>query len=186
MSGLNVFIPGDSITAFAVNSNFSFLKNKIDESAGEAKAPVGLISIWSGNFSSVPLGWSVCDGSNGTPNLRDRFIIGAGDSYSLNSTGGVNAVALTVENLPSHSHGLGTLNAGSSGAHNHTYRRYSILRDRSSHSSSGVWRRTRGASTSSSGAHSHGSSGSTALTGNGEAHENRPPYYALFFIMATG
>ena len=50
--------------------------------------PSGCILLWSGSTGSVPSGWLLCDGTNGTPDLRDRFIIGAGNNYAVNATGG--------------------------------------------------------------------------------------------------
>jgi hypothetical protein len=54
--------------------------------------PVGGIILWSGATTAVPPGWALCDGTLGTPDLRDRFIIGAGSTYAVASTGGSNAV----------------------------------------------------------------------------------------------
>jgi len=69
-----------------------------------ATIPAGLISMWSGSIGSIPSGWYLCDGSNGTPNLTDRFIIGAGSTYAVNGTGGVSSVALVTGNMPAHTH----------------------------------------------------------------------------------
>jgi len=69
-----------------------------------ATIPAGLISMWSGSIGSIPSGWYLCDGSNGTPNLTDRFIIGAGSSYAVNGNGGASSVTLTTNNMPSHTH----------------------------------------------------------------------------------
>jgi microcystin-dependent protein len=66
--------------------------------------PTGLISLWSGSIGSIPTGWNLCDGSNGTPNLTDRFIVGAGSSYAVNGTGGASSATLVTGNLPSHTH----------------------------------------------------------------------------------
>jgi len=66
--------------------------------------PTGLISLWSGSIGSIPTGWNLCDGSNGTPNLTDRFIVGAGSSYAVNGTGGASSATLVIGNLPSHTH----------------------------------------------------------------------------------
>jgi microcystin-dependent protein len=66
--------------------------------------PTGLISLWSGSIGSIPSGWNLCDGSNGTPNLTDRFIVGAGSSYAVNGTGGASSATLVTGNLPSHTH----------------------------------------------------------------------------------
>lgn len=83
--------------------------------------PVGVIVMWSGSLSSLPAGWLLCNGvgtiSNGTPvpDLRDRFIIGAGGSYVQNQTGGaavhshgmsitINPTTLTINQIPAHTH----------------------------------------------------------------------------------
>ena len=50
--------------------------------------PFGTIMLWHGGAGGVPLGWVICDGNNGTPDLRDRFVIGAGSTYNPGSTGG--------------------------------------------------------------------------------------------------
>jgi microcystin-dependent protein len=69
-----------------------------------ATIPAGLISMWSGSIGSIPSGWYLCDGSNGTPNLTDRFIVGAGSTYAVNGAGGATSVTLTTNNLPAHTH----------------------------------------------------------------------------------
>lgn len=53
-----------------------------------AQIPRGIITMWSGATNAVPSGWALCDGNNGTPNLKDRFIVGAGQSYGVGNTGG--------------------------------------------------------------------------------------------------
>jgi hypothetical protein len=50
--------------------------------------PSGLIAIWSGSIGSIPSGWVLCDGTNSTPDLRNSFILGAGNSYAVGATGG--------------------------------------------------------------------------------------------------
>ena len=68
--------------------------------------PVGTIVLWSGTTSNIPTGWVLCNGSNGTPDLRDRFIVGAGSTYSVGATGGEASHTLTEDELPSHTHKL--------------------------------------------------------------------------------
>ena len=63
--------------------------------------PRGVIVMWSGEKDRIPQGWALCDGNNDTPNLCDRFIVGAGKTYGVGDTGGTNEVALKVgETLP--------------------------------------------------------------------------------------
>jgi hypothetical protein len=58
--------------------------------------PTGMISLWYGSIGSVPVGWYLCDGTNGTPDLRDRFVVGAGSTYSVGATGGsADAIVVT-------------------------------------------------------------------------------------------
>lgn len=74
----------------------------------------GMILLWSGSIATIPSGWALCNGSSGTPDLRDRFVIGAGSTYAVNATGGAANVTLSTANLPSHTHsfsGSGTTDA---------------------------------------------------------------------------
>lgn len=50
--------------------------------------PTGLIILWSGAIVDIPAGYVLCDGNNGTPDLRNRFIVGSGDTYAVDDTGG--------------------------------------------------------------------------------------------------
>lgn len=50
--------------------------------------PVGGIVLWSGSIASIPANWHLCDGTSGTPDLRDRFVVGAGSTYAVDATGG--------------------------------------------------------------------------------------------------
>lgn len=122
--------------------------------------PVGGIIMWSGSVASIPTGWALCNGQNGTPDLRDRFIVGAGSTYSPNDVGGVASVTLTVEQMPAHTH-------------NATARTFS--------SSQG------GGNPYPFVGHPPSSGGSISLDtqGGSQPHENRPPYYALAYIMRT-
>lgn len=49
---------------------------------------IGAIGLWSGTVGTIPSGWSLCDGTNGTPDLTDKFVVGAGDTYPVAGTGG--------------------------------------------------------------------------------------------------
>jgi len=88
--------------------------------------PVGGIVIWSGSEGSIPTGWQICDGTNGTPNLQDRFVVGSGDDYTTDDTGGQTTVnlqhdhdyAAEASEAGSHSH---TIDGLTGGAHAHGY-----------------------------------------------------------------
>jgi hypothetical protein len=77
--------------------------------------PSGGIFLWSGSIGSIPAGYVLCNGSNGTPDLRDRFIVGAGSSYAVNATGGSadsivpthTHAATSVVTDPGHVHNMG-------------------------------------------------------------------------------
>jgi len=71
---------------------------------GINSVPKGLISLWYGSVASIPAGYFLCDGTNETPDLRDRFIRGAGSTYNPGDTGGANSFTLSTANLPAHTH----------------------------------------------------------------------------------
>ena len=77
--------------------------------------PTGGIILWSGAANAIPTGWVLCDGQNSTPDLRNRFVVGAGDSYAVDATGG-SADAIVV----SHTHASGNLSTGNAGSHSHS------------------------------------------------------------------
>jgi hypothetical protein len=74
---------------------------------GNGTIPIGGIIMWSGTTSDIPAGWALCNGvaSNGLtpPDLRDRFIVGAGSAYSPKATGGASTHSLAATNLPTFS-----------------------------------------------------------------------------------
>ena len=120
--------------------------------------PSGGIIMW--QEPEIPVGWLLCDGTNGTPDLRDRFVLGYGNR-NVGTVGGEERVTLTVDQIPSHNHSSGDLYVyGASGGG--------------------------GGGESTSGGASFGTlpvNGSTGYTGGGESHNNMPPYYVLYFIQ---
>ena len=74
--------------------------------AGKGIIPSGVIVMWSGDANKIPAGWALCDGNNNTPNLKDRFIVGAGGKYPHKSSGGEETVTLNASQTPlrEHSH----------------------------------------------------------------------------------
>ena len=178
------------------DANGNDMFEAVNAAIGQA-APRGVIVMWSGAADAVPAGWALCNGKNGTPDLRGRFIVGAGTSasdydknsdtgvdrgYAVTDKGGKNEVALTKAQMPNHSHlyvndktlmsDVGTVyNAGKTVNEYVTKKGYQRGGD-----SDGKILRT-------------GTAGGDATDkavgndGKAEAHENRPPYYALCFIM---
>lgn len=176
--------------------------------ASQLGVPSGVILLWSGATTNIPSGWYLCNGANGTPNLQDRFVVGAGSGYAVGNTGGASSVTLTTAQMPAHTHTgpshthtfSGT--TSSSGNHYHldgevmdvvaeaTYS-YTASTSATRVDQSSSETKNQHARTNTTGAHTHTYSGTTAADGTGDtgsagsgsAHENRPPYYALCYIM---
>ncbi|WP_338473090.1 hypothetical protein R4Z10_10400 [Niallia sp. XMNu-256] len=79
--------------------------------------PSGIIVMWSGSINEIPEGWLLCDGTNGTPDLRDRFVMGTNNDAEIGQTGGNNTIALTESQLAPHTH---TGTSDPAGGHTHT------------------------------------------------------------------
>lgn len=105
-----------AVADFDVNGTISMTTLKIG-SITDAFVPQGLIAMWSGLDVDIPDGWALCDGTNALPDLRARFIIGAGNSYSVDGTGGNTQVTLTTGHLPTHAH---TGDSGNKADHQHS------------------------------------------------------------------
>ena len=170
----------------------------------------GMIILWSGAANNIPSGFVLCDGNNSTPNLTDRFVVGAGAAYGVGASGGSSSVTISQSQLPSHNHSLsasGTTNSAGSHYH-HSFRsgNHGQIRNGSNLSANnypgsgtGPANLYEGYNINSSGSvanvgktsdhsgHQHGFSisGNTGSTGSGSSVENRPPYYALCYIMKT-
>ena len=156
--------------------------------------PSGGIIMWSGAVSAIPAGWVLCNGSNSSPDLRNRFVVGAGSSYAVNATGGTDSVSLSTANIPAHSHsfsGSGTTSTIGNHVHGSVAKPYPGDSGRAGNASSGApglyGANLLGNSTGAAGSHNHtvSISGTTGNTGSGSSHENRPPYYALAYIMKS-
>jgi len=148
-----------------------------------ATIPAGLISMWSGSIGSIPSGWYLCDGSNGTPNLTDRFIIGAGSTYAVNGTGGATSVTLVTANMPAHTHTATVTDPG------HTHVIATPVTGLTSGGASG-WQGTNTGnsytvSSSSTNSATTGITVSNASIGSGSSFSIIPSYYALAFIQKS-
>lgn len=152
--------------------------------ASGATIPSGLIAMWSGSIGSIPSGWYLCDGSNGTPNLTDRFIIGAGSTYAVNGTGGVSSVTLTTSNMPAHTHTATVTDPGHS--HSLSISGGSSITGLGGSGASG-WQGTNTGvnyvSSSGTNTSTTGISVANASNGSGTSFNILNPYYALAFIQ---
>ena len=135
----------------------SDLQRQIDTKITSAK---GMIIMWAGNISEIPVGWALYVGTNGTPNLVDRFILGA-DNTTHKTIGGVKTVTLTVDNLPPHTHSLPSHNHSlpshnhSLPSHNHSLPSHNHSISNHSHSMTHSHSHTLSAGGSTSGRHTH-------------------------------
>jgi len=151
----------------------------------------GMIILWSGSIGNIPTGFVLCNGSNGTPNLTDRFVVGAGSAYGVGATGGTSSVTLSTSNLPSHNHSFSATTSNVNLSHNHGYQsaNHPTGSGPEQNQSGGPEDRTtfnvNKTTGNALGNHNHSVSGTTGSTGSGSGHENRPPYYALCYIMKT-
>jgi hypothetical protein len=138
--------------------------------------PSGGIIIWSGSTGSVPAGWLLCDGNNGTPDLRNRFIVGAGNTYAVNAIGGT-ADAVVV----SHTHTATSTDAG----HTHVEQYNGGQAGAGggmSNSSVSVGPTASSVSTATGNASITTTVSSAGVSGT---NANIPPYYALAYIMKS-
>ena len=121
----------------------------------------GMIILWSGAADAIPTGFVLCDGNNSTPNLSGRFVVGydaSNSDYDVDDTGGSESVTLTVNQIPAHTHNINLAVR----AFYQEPRNFGVGTDGSANNSE-----------------------DTGSTGGGQSHENRPPYYALCYIMKT-
>jgi hypothetical protein len=82
-------------TAVAGTNTTQLATTAFADAAAKAAFPIGGIILWSGSIAAIPATWQLCNGTNGTPDLRDRFVVGAGTTYAVNATGGsANAVVV--------------------------------------------------------------------------------------------
>jgi hypothetical protein len=141
--------------------------------------PSGGIILWSGSIGSIPAGWVLCNGNNGTPDLRDRFVVGAGSTYSVDATGG-SADAIVV----SHTHTATSTSVVTDPGHTHPVLIPAVASTSATAGGS--------AGQSASGNTSSATTGITVATtttnasaGTSGTNANLPPYYALCYIMKT-
>jgi len=137
----------------------STLVTSVNNNTGDITTPPsGGIIMWSGSVSNIPNGWTLCDGTDGAPDLQDRFVVGAGSQYAVGDTGGSDEVTLTEAEMPSHNHTIDATDSNDTGGSGSNHAK----------------------TVPTSGLEYTYNSGSV---GSDQAHENRPSYYAVAYIM---
>jgi hypothetical protein len=150
-----------------------------------AGIPAGMIAVWSGAVVDIPNGWDICDGTNSTPDLRDRFVAGVGSHYAVGATGGsatatmgatVTIAAHTLANTetPKHTHGTITdVYPVHLSRHVYTYGAIRVV--------NAVGTTNRDTSSTGSGdGHTHTATWTATVDQN-----KMPSYYALCYIMRS-
>lgn len=146
-------------TAEIKNINEKITNIKTNITALQDAMPVGSIIMYNGKAEEIPSGWAICDGTNGTPNLIDRFILA---STYCGGMGGKSQVTLSVSQLPPHRHKVAKCWYDKSDNAND---RQVVRWDESYDTNSQVW---------------------TGETGLGLPIDIMPPYYRLIYIMKVG
>jgi microcystin-dependent protein len=143
----------------------------------------GMIILWSGSIGSIPAGFALCDGTSGTPDLRDRFIVGAGSTYAVDATGGS-----ADATLPTHTH---TATSTSSSVVTDPGHFHTIIETEAVAAGGNTGYRDAGPSTGATSTETTGITVATTTTttnanaGTSGTNANLPPYYALAYIMKT-
>ena len=148
----------------------SVSQTMLDTKREPAYVPTGAILMWHGALADIPTGWVLCDGNNGTPNLIAKFVRGINtSSTNPSTTGGSDTVTLSVDEMPTHTHtwsgGLSNVEGNATSSHTTAY----------ATAAGGQQRWNGGGSVT----------GTNTNTGGGQAHENRPAFYEVAYIMKT-
>ena len=150
-------------------------------SAGGSNTPTwgnafvaGMIMLWSGSSASIPSGWLLCDGTSSTPDLRNRFVVGAGSTYAVGATGG-SADAVVV----SHTHTATVTDPGHSHTPSPSTNFLRALGGSNGSNSGSNWRND----TLTIGSATTGITVANSTEGVSGTNANLPPYYALCYIM---
>lgn len=187
---LGMKVGSDSISEMAPRQKLTSVPYAM--TVGSGGIPKGGIIMWYGSIPDIPEGWALCDGiertaSDGTkitpPNLRDRFVVGAGSGYAVAATGGEATHILTINEMPSHTH-IQDPHTHTQDAHSHTagpFLNYTRAQGTKDDFGKGWSENTK--TTTSTVATNQNTTATNQNTGGGAAHNNLPPYYALAYIM---
>jgi len=166
-------VPDNSITTMKI-ADGAITAEKL--APGLDLVPSGTIVMWSGAIADIPDGWALCDGTGGTPDLQDRFVLSVAAGEEPGGTGGSHTKSLSVSNLPPHTHSFTTNPAGE-----HVHDIAANGESQGIRRTGGEGGERRGGEIYPAGEHTH--SGTTNSTGGGTSFDVRPKYYKLAFIM---
>ena len=176
---INVYKGDESIP----RSTLQVTRYSVEKQSSGSSVPAGSIIPWYGNLANIPDGFALCDGKNGTPDLRDRFLVGAGNTYKLGDIGGENSVKLEATQIGNHYHAFGSYDNNNGWfVRLPSYATFPMPpgSGRAWWNGRNDWRGFQGPFATQSLDMVTSLAISTAAQ---EAHENRPPYYALYFLM---
>lgn len=152
----------------------------------DASLPAGVIVMWSGSLASIPVGWALCDGSGGTPDLRDRFIVGAAAGAQPGGTGGTTTHQHAAHTgVINHTHGVTITDPG----HVHAQQRLPTATGAQAGFTVDTSMSGTPAAANDTGSKTTGISAATANPAGGVASldhpatDHRPPWFALAFIQ---
>ena len=176
--------------------------DKLGTSVANALIPVGGIIMWSGSIAEAEAlsNWAICDGQNGRPDLRDKFVLGVGSSVAgstapVNDQGGTNSYTLALNQMPQHKHDVsdsGHTHSITDPGHAHTWQR----QDSQINAGYRPWPannndcvstnvNTSNESTGITGTQNGNANISESLKGGTTSIENRPAYWSLCYLMRT-
>jgi hypothetical protein len=170
---------GTSAVAFVAPST---AKNTLTSNGttwiSESPFTTGMIMLWSGSVASVPSGWALCNGSGGTPDLRNRFIVGAGSTYAVDATGG-SADAIVV----SHTHTASSSSSVTDPGHNHNVNVENTSEGSGDNEPTNAITGNTVTTTTATTGITVSTSTTINTAGSSGTNANLPPYYALAYIM---
>ena len=167
-------------TANSGTNNTQLATTAFVTTAVAASFPSGGIIMWSGSIASIPSGWVLCNGSNSTPDLRNRFIVGAGSTYAVDATGGS-----ADATLPTHTHTATSTSVVTDPGHNHQFNILNTISNgNNAYTATGGQVGTGTVTTETTGI-TVATSTTNANAGTSGTNANLPPYYALAYIMKT-
>ena len=175
-------------TATAATNTTQLATTAFVQTALSAAFTTGMIMLWSGTIATIPTGWVLCNGSNSTPDLRNRFVIGAhtdsaGVAYSTVTGSNTQTGGTKDAGVVSHTH-TATSTVSDPG-HSHTLTNLAVYSDTVSGGGITIQTRTNSNNTTATATTGISVATTNSTEGSSGTNQNLPPYYALAYIMKT-